>query len=136
MSWIRLAYASDIPLREGRKLRLGSLEIALFNLGDTFAAVENACPHQGGPLADGIVAGTTVVCPLHAWKVCLLTGVVQRPADSAACLKTYPTRLEDGVVWIDIPGLGERQETSDAWRNRSPIYTLSSEDHGLRTTEI
>jgi nitrite reductase (NADH) small subunit len=102
MSWVRLAYASDIPLREGRRVRLGSSEIALFNLGGRFAAIENECPHRGGPLADGIVAGTAVVCPLHAWRVCLETGTVKGPAGASACLKAYPTRVDDGIVWIDL----------------------------------
>ena len=67
--WIRTARCEDIPLREARSVRLGGRDIAIFNLGDRFLAVENRCPHKGGPLAEGIVSGATVVCPLHAWKV-------------------------------------------------------------------
>lgn len=103
MSWIRVAYARDIPPREGRSVRLGTSEIALFNLGDRFAAMENRCPHQGGPLADGMIAGKTVVCPLHAWKVCLDTGTVRKPAETSPCVRTYPTRVENSVVWVDVP---------------------------------
>ena len=55
-------------------MKVGNREIAIFNLGDRFLAVDNRCPHKGGPLADGIVSGTTVVCPLHAWKMSLETG--------------------------------------------------------------
>ena len=81
---------------------VGTREIALFNLGDRFLATENRCPHRGGPLCDGIVTGTAVVCPLHAWKINLETGGVDRPAGSDACVRTYPTRVEDGVVLIDV----------------------------------
>jgi nitrite reductase (NADH) small subunit len=101
--WIRLAARDSVPPREGRAALLGDREIAIFNLGDRFLAVDNRCPHRGGPLADGIVSGGTVVCPLHAWKVRLDDGGVQRPAGSSACVRTYATRVEDDVVWIEVP---------------------------------
>jgi nitrite reductase (NADH) small subunit len=104
--WFRVAARDSVPPREGRPALVGGREIALFNLGDRFLAVDNRCPHRGGPLADGIVTGNAVVCPLHAWKVCLEDGGVQRPSDATECIRTYPTRIEDGVVWIEVPGAG------------------------------
>ena len=101
--WIRVARRESVPLREGRAIRLGDREIALFNLGDRFLATDNRCPHQGGPLCDGIVAGDSVVCPLHAWKVLLDSGAVERPAAKEFCVVTYPTRLADGIVWLELP---------------------------------
>jgi nitrite reductase (NADH) small subunit len=101
--WIRVTTCGSIPLREGRAVRLGAREIAIFNLGDRFMATDNQCPHKGGPLCDGIVAGDSVVCPLHAWKVRLDTGAVERPAAQEACIATYPTRIEDGVVLLGLP---------------------------------
>jgi nitrite reductase (NADH) small subunit len=103
MSWYRITRAENIPLREGRAVALGDgEEIAIFNLGDRFLAVNNACPHRGGPLADGIVSGDSVVCPLHAWKVCLTSGEVRRPQDAKACVETYPVKVVDGVVLAQI----------------------------------
>ena len=101
--WIRIATTDSIPPREGRAVRVGDREIALFNLGSRFLAVDNRCPHRGGPLADGIVAGNAVVCPLHAWKVCLERGTVERPGDVADCINTYPAKVESDIVWIAIP---------------------------------
>src|SRR5690348_6307114 len=74
--WVRITRCENIPLREGRAVRVGNRDIAVFNLGGRFLAVENRCPHQAGPLADGIISGNTVVCPLHAWKVDLECGAV------------------------------------------------------------
>ena len=105
--WVRIASTESVPPREGRAVRVGEHEIALFNLGNRFLAVDNRCPHRGGPLADGIVAGGAIVCPLHAWKVCLESGTVQRPADAAACIRTYPAKVESDIVWIAIPGQTE-----------------------------
>lgn len=101
--WIRIAARDSVPAREGRAARIADREIAVFNLGDRFVAVDNRCPHRGGPLADGIVSGDAVVCPLHSWRVCLADGGVRRPADAAACVRTYPTRVEEGMVWIEVP---------------------------------
>jgi transcriptional regulator with XRE-family HTH domain len=70
----------------------------LLHLAIHSPAVDNRCPHRGGPPSDGIVAGHAVVCPLHAWKVCLETGAVERPANATACLRTYATRVEAGLI--------------------------------------
>ena len=105
--WIRVTALANLPLREGRAVGLGDREIALFNLGDRVLATDNQCPHQGGPLCDGIVAGESVVCPLHAWKVNLASGVVERPTPGKDhCVRTYPTRIEDGIVVIGLPVVG------------------------------
>jgi nitrite reductase (NADH) small subunit len=101
--WIRVTSCENIPAREGRAVRIGERDIALFNLGDRFLAVDNRCPHQGGPLCDGIVAGNAVVCPLHAWKVSLETGAVERPSNVETSVQTFATRVEGGIVLIEMP---------------------------------
>src|SRR5689334_13343514 len=101
--WVRLTPAENIPLREGRAVRIAGLDIAIFNLGDRFLAVENRCPHRGGPLADGIVSGGSVVCPLHAWKIDLTSGEVVNRTDNPPCARIFATRVENGVVSLEIP---------------------------------
>jgi nitrite reductase (NADH) small subunit len=99
MKWIRVTHADNIPLREGRSVQIGETEIAIFNLGDRYVAVDGACPHRGGPLCDGIVSGETVVCPLHGWKISLETGAVLKP-DVCVRVETYPVSVEDGVISV------------------------------------
>jgi nitrite reductase (NADH) small subunit len=101
--WIRTARCEDIPLREARSVRLGGRDIAIFNLGDRFLAVDNRCPHKGGPLSEGIISGATVVCPLHARKVNLETGNVLNSPAAPQCIETFRTRVEDGVVLLELP---------------------------------
>jgi len=101
--WLRIAYCSDIPAREGRAVRISDREIAIFNLGGRFLAVDNRCPHRGGPLADGIVSGTNVVCPLHAWKFNLEDGKGVSSTSQGGCVRTFSTRVEDGVVLLEVP---------------------------------
>ena len=101
--WVRAARCEDIPVREGRSLRFGQRDIAIFNLGDRFLAISNRCPHKDGPLSEGIVSGDMVVCPLHAWKVGLETGEVMRPADTLACVETFRVRVEAGIILVAFP---------------------------------
>lgn len=108
--WFRVAQNDMIPLREGRNIEVGGRQVAVFNLGEKFVAVENRCPHRGGPLADGIVSGRAIVCPLHAWKFDLDTGESINHKESAACLRTFPVRFEAGVISVEIPLTADEQE--------------------------
>ena len=103
LRWVRTVRCEDIPLREARAVNFGEREIAIFNLGDRFLAVDNRCPHKGGPLSDGIVSGAAVVCPLHARKICLDTGNVLNTPEVPQCTETFRTRVEDGVVLLELP---------------------------------
>jgi nitrite reductase (NADH) small subunit len=101
-TWVRIAPCHDLPLREGRAVKVGDREIAIFNLGDRFLAVDNRCPHKGGPLADGILSGAAVVCPLHGWKISLETGEGLNSAGASSCVETFRTRVEHGVILIEL----------------------------------
>jgi nitrite reductase (NADH) small subunit len=111
-TWVRITACENIPVREGRVTVVRGRQIAIFNLGDRFLAIDNRCPHRGGPLAEGIISGTTVVCPLHAWKIDLQTGVVASPSSHLPCLATFPARVADGFVEIEIPLTDTEQEPS------------------------
>jgi nitrite reductase (NADH) small subunit len=119
--WLRVTVVENIPPREGRAVLVGGRELALFNLspstalgaGARFLATDAHCPHEGGPLCDGIVTGTAVVCPLHAWKIDLETGAVVRPTHAKDhCVTTYPTKVEDGVVSVQLPAARARVEAA------------------------
>lgn len=104
MKWMRVTEVKNIPVRQGRTVRFGTLEVAIFNLGGAFRAVESRCPHKQGPLADGIVAGDDIICPLHNWRISLDSGFVKQPQDhSGSCVKSYPCRVENGIVMVAIP---------------------------------
>jgi nitrite reductase (NADH) small subunit len=112
LSWTRITATGNIPPREGRSVAIDGLELAIFNLNDRFVTIENRCPHKGGPLCDGIVSGTTVVCPLHGWRFDLETGMAVR-ASAPACLTTFRTCVEDGIVLVDT-GSGRRIAPEEA----------------------
>ena len=85
---------------EGRSVTIGGRRIAVFRTPDGWRAIEGACPHAGGPLADGIVADRCVTCPLHGWRFDLDTGAA-RNAD--ARVRTYEVLERDGELWLAVP---------------------------------
>ena len=88
---ITLGPIATIPEGEGRTYAIGAERVAVFRSRDgSVFATQASCPHKGGPLADGLLGGSTLVCPLHALKFDLRTGIAQ---NSECTLKTYPTRL-------------------------------------------
>jgi nitrite reductase (NADH) small subunit len=89
-----------IPLGEGRSFRIENTTVAIFRTrkSEVFAT-QTACPHKGGPLADGIIGDGKVVCPLHAYKFRLATG--EALGHTCGTLETYPVSLdEDGNVLL------------------------------------
>ena len=64
----------DVPLGEGRAITISGRKIALFRTASGWYAVDHRCPHAGGPLADGLTADCSVICPLHERRFALDTG--------------------------------------------------------------
>ena len=77
------------------------LEIGVFRLeDDRIFAINNKCPHKGGPLSQGIVYGDKIACPLHSWKISLIDGKAEEPDEgSVAC---FNTKVEDGFVYLEL----------------------------------
>jgi nitrite reductase (NADH) small subunit len=65
---------------------------------DRVFAIDDRCPHKGGPLSQGIVHGNSVTCPLHNWVISLESGKAQG-ADEG-CVRTIPLKVEEGTIYI------------------------------------
>ena len=102
MAWVEITHEEGIPRGEGRRVSYGNLQVALFRSPEGWFAVDNQCPHKKGSLADGIVAGKAVFCPMHNWKIDLKTGCAV--AGGEGCTKSYPVKVEEGRVYIDFNG--------------------------------
>lgn len=102
-AWHKVCAVSDIPQLGSRVLaREGQEDIAIFrNNEDEVFALEDRCPHKGGPLSQGIVFGRKVTCPLHGLNMCLENG--QAVAPDEGCTRTYPIRIEEDEVFIELP---------------------------------
>ncbi|MGE0282333.1 MAG: nitrite reductase small subunit NirD [Rhizobiaceae bacterium] len=103
MDWFDIGSIDDIPLRGARCIKTPQGKIGVFRThDDRIFAIEDHCPHKGGPLSQGIVHGAAVTCPLHNWVISLETGNALG-ADEGA-VKTIAVRVEDRRIAI---GLGE-----------------------------
>ena len=82
--------------------------LALARLGDRYAALDNKCPHQGGPLGAGTIESGLLRCPWHGWDFDPLTG--RSPDDDKGCVRTYEVEVRaDGVyVAVDEPAARPR----------------------------
>lgn len=78
--------------------------VAVFNVGGRFYAIDNTCPHRGGPLGEGELEGAVVTCPWHGWTWDVTTGTNTRNA--AVTVACFPVTIEDGHVVVEIADAG------------------------------
>ncbi len=103
--WPDVGFVRDIPQRGARQVITPWLTIALFRTtDDRVFAIDDRCPHKGGPLSQGIVHDTAVTCPLHNWVIGLESGTAQ--GSDTGCVKTFPIRIVDGRLYLGLPAIG------------------------------
>lgn len=96
---IRVGRVEDVPLLEGRSVAVGDRRIAVFRTAQGFHALDDACPHRGGPLADGLVADSCVTCPLHGWRFELRSGAALGAHPGVA---VHEVLERDGELWLRL----------------------------------
>jgi len=92
----------ELPVGLGRGFVIDGHRVAIFRTrtGQVFA-VKNECPHRGGPLADGMLAGEQVVCPMHAYRYDAKSGVCDQSGTCA--VETYPVEVVGESVAVGVP---------------------------------
>jgi len=101
MNWFEIGTVEDIPARGARCVSTPQGKIGVFRGADNrIFAIDDHCPHKGGPLSQGIVHGASVTCPLHNWVFSLETGEAQG-ADEGS-VRTIPVRVVDGRISIGL----------------------------------
>lgn len=97
--YVTAARVGDVAPGTGKAVVVGEREIALFNVEGRYYALDNTCPHQGGPLAEGWVDGAAVTCPWHAWTFKLSDG--KMTLGDFARVDTFDVRVEGDAVRIN-----------------------------------
>ena len=100
--WLHICRIEDIPVLGARRFeREDGMMIAIFrNANDKVFALQDKCPHKGGPLSQGIVYGDKVACPMHSWKISLVDGKAEEPdVGETAC---FNIKIEDGFVYLEL----------------------------------
>jgi nitrite reductase (NADH) small subunit len=118
--------AEDLQSGDRVVLTINGTEISVFNVDGEYHACANWCPHQSGPVCEGLLTGTTaasfdretleyekewikegriVICPWHGWEFDIETGKATHDADIR--LVSYPVREEEGSIVVDVGGAGD-----------------------------
>ena len=98
--FVKVAKTSEIPANSGRCFKVEEIPVAVFNVDGTFYAIHNTCTHAGGPLSDGILDGTTVMCPWHGWAFDVTTGHLGGMDKGGVA--SYPVKLENDEILVEI----------------------------------
>ncbi|MFL5322470.1 MAG: Rieske (2Fe-2S) protein [Myxococcaceae bacterium] len=92
----------ELPSGDRRTVKIAGRDVALFHLGDGYYAIDNTCPHRGGPLGEGDLNGHLIHCPLHAWCFDLRTG--NSPVYTMARVMTFEVRVREGMIEVSDEG--------------------------------
>lgn len=100
-AWVDIGEADDIPRLGARVVRAGGRQIAVFRASDdAYFALDDRCPHRGGPLSQGIVHGHKVTCPLHNFVIELASGNAVAPDEG--CVRRHEVQIENGRVLLSL----------------------------------
>jgi nitrite reductase/ring-hydroxylating ferredoxin subunit len=100
MAFEKAAKLSEIPPGSIKEAQVGGQVIALANVAGTLYAINNTCLHRGGPLGEGQLEGSVVICPWHGWQFNVATGkAVQNPNAGLSC---YAIELRGDEVYVDL----------------------------------
>lgn len=91
---------AEVPSGTGKEVHAGGRIIALFNVEGSFLAIEGICPHQGGPLGQGRLEGTTVTCPWHGWQFNVTDG--KNLLNPGIEQERFEVRVEENEVLVSV----------------------------------
>jgi nitrite reductase/ring-hydroxylating ferredoxin subunit len=100
-TFAKVARTDELPPGQAKLVEVMRKRIVLFNVGGHYYAIDDVCPHRGGPLSEGELEGTTVICPWHGAIFDLATGEVKR-SPAAVGVATYEVRLDGGDIAIAV----------------------------------
>ena len=106
MNWLDICALDEINTLGSRIVAGPKGDIAIFRTSDDEVfALDDRCPHKGGPLSQGLIYGKRVACPLHNWQIDLESGEALAP--DVGCTHKYPVKLENGRVLLALKTITE-----------------------------
>ena len=99
-NFIKVATKSELASGTSKKIEIEDKEIALFNVDGNFLAIDDTCPHRGGPLSEGFVETGVLTCPWHGWQFQLETG--ECITNPSVCQTKYPVKVEGEDILISV----------------------------------
>lgn len=102
MAFTKALRVSDVPEGSVAKAVVNEREIAIIHSGGSFYALDGICTHEAGPLGEGTLDGEELVCPWHEGRYSVRTGEANPETDWVTDVRSFPVKVEDGHVWVDI----------------------------------
>jgi len=97
-NFVAVARVADIPEGKSRVVKVNGKTVALFNVAGKFFAINNICPHEGGPLAKGKLKGFVVGCPWHDLQFDVRSGF--GTDGGGYCVASYDVHIHDDEVYV------------------------------------
>jgi nitrite reductase (NADH) small subunit len=101
MAFVKVGSLSKLPAGSVVEALVGNGTYAVCNAGGEIHALDGICPHAGGPLGQGALHGTTLVCPWHAWEYDCRTGANEM--DDGFMVAKVPVKIDGDDILIDVP---------------------------------
>jgi nitrite reductase (NADH) small subunit len=98
--FVKMATLGELPPGGAKEVEHDGRIYALFNTDGLISAIDGICPHQGGPLADGLLEGSCVTCPWHGWQFDVQTG--KTPINSKIKLPVFEVKVEGDDVLVRV----------------------------------
>ena len=99
-TFVPVARVADIPPGQTRVVEAGGRKLALVNVAGTFHAIDNECPHFGGPMGLGKLDGANLSCPWHGWTFDVTTG--ENVHSPALAMKCFNVKVEGDEVFVEV----------------------------------
>lgn len=96
----KIGTVNDLAPGTAKVVEVNGHEIALYNVDGKFYATSNLCPHQGGPLAEGMMEGNTIICPWHAWVFDVTDG--SSPVNPRLKIPCYAVSVQGQDLYINL----------------------------------
>ena len=97
--WVDVDAVYNLPEGSVSLVDVDGIEVAVFNIGGHYYAIQNVCTHDGGTLAEGEVAGIEIECPRHGARFDLRTGMVTAPP-AYVDVTLFAVRIHDNHVQV------------------------------------
>ena len=101
VSEVRVATLGQVTPGQPYPVEVEGKPLMLVRIGDEVHALSAECSHQGGPLSEGMVSGTRVVCPWHGWRFDVRNGQCLFPTRGAA-VTSYTVRIDGEQILVDL----------------------------------
>jgi nitrite reductase/ring-hydroxylating ferredoxin subunit len=98
---VKVASTAEIPPGSGKLVEVEGKRVAVFNVGGRYHAIDDTCPHRGGPLSEGALEGEVVTCPWHGSTFNVTTGAVLSPPARSG-VTHYPLRESAGELSVEL----------------------------------